>query len=113
MVSLADLLTATKNIVTSISSASQAYLQVNGAQNLTGITTLTAVSTAAGRFAVVSVIVAGSTTGTVYDSNSTTILTRPLFTIPNTLGVFFVNMPTTLGLVVSPGTGMTVSVSYS
>lgn len=111
--SLSDLLTAAKNIVTAINALAQNYLNVQGILNAAGLTTDTVVKQTAGRLCVVSVIVAGSATGTIYDGSTTSATTKPLYVIPMTVGVTIVNIPTSFGLFVSPGSGQTVTVSYS
>lgn len=68
-----------------------------------------------GRIVRVSVIVAGSAVGAVYDSSSTTVgntAANQLFVIPNTVGVYMVDMPCAAGICVIPGSGQTVAVSY-
>ena len=111
--SLSDILTAVKNVVTALNNASQTYLQVNGVTNSTGITSSTVVKSSSGRLATVSVISGGSANGTIYDSSTLSSTGNPIFTIPNTPGVFFVNMPVNSGIVVVPGSGQSVTVSYS
>jgi hypothetical protein len=113
MSSLSDILTAAKNIVTAINGAAQTYLNVQGAQDAVNISSATLVKSGAGRVAVISVTTAGTTTGSVYDANSSAATTGKIYVIPNTVGVVFVNMPVSLGIVVSPGTGQIVSISYS
>lgn len=113
MASLDDILTAAKNVVTAVNGAAQTYLNVQGAQNSGNLTTATLVQSGAGRVATVSVTVAGSAVGKIYDANSATSTTNPVYVIPNTVGVVFVNMPVGIGLVVAPGTGQSVTVSYS
>jgi hypothetical protein len=113
MASLDDILTTAKNIVSSVNNLGQSYLNVQGAQSLTNISTATLVKSGNGRLASVVVLTAGSTEGTAYDSTSTTSAISPLCRIPNTVGVTFVNIPFGLGLVVAPGTGQVVTVSYS
>jgi hypothetical protein len=49
----------------------------------------------------------------IYDSNAASSLTNALAVVDNVLGVSVVNIPYNNGLVVVPGTGMTVVVSYS
>jgi hypothetical protein len=61
----------------------------------------------------VSVIVAGSTDGMIYDSNVIGTLTNAIAVVDNVIGVSVKNLPYNNGLVVVPGTGMTVVVSYS
>lgn len=112
-VSLSDLLTALKNAVTAVSSLAQTYLNVQGAQNFAGLTAATVVKASAGRIAVISVIMAGSAAGAVYDSAATGTTTKPLFVIPMTVGVFVVNLPASFGITIAPGTGQTVSGSFS
>lgn len=112
-VSLSDLLTALKNAVTAVSSLAQTYLNVQGAQNFSGLTATTVVKASSGRVAIISVIVPGSGTGTVYDSVVTGITTKPLFVIPMTVGVYVVNLPASFGITIAPGTGQTVSGSFS
>ena len=109
MASLEDVVTIAKNIVTAINGAAQSYVNVQGAQTITGISASTSLKTTAGRVAVVSVTTAGSTVGTVYDGATS----RPLWVIPNTVGVYVVNMPVTYGILVNPGTSQVVAVSFS
>ncbi len=111
--SLSDILTVAKNLATAVNSLAQTYLNVQGAQNFAGLTAATVVKPAAGRIANISVIVAGSATGMVYDSAATGTTTKPLFVIPTTAGVYVVNLPASFGITISPGTGQTVSGSFS
>jgi hypothetical protein len=111
--SLSDILTAIKNLVTAINSAAQNYLNIAGTSNLTSITAPTVVKSSPGRIVEVSIIVAGSSTGTIYDGATTTATTRPIIPMPNIVGVYRVSWPTSYGILVSPGSGQTVSVSYS
>jgi len=112
-VSLADLLTALKNAVTGISSLAQTYLNVQGAQNFAGLTAATVVKSSSGRIAVISVIVGGSASGRVYDAGNTSDTTKPLYVIPQTAGLYVVNLPCSFGVTIAPGTGQTVSGSFS
>jgi len=111
--SLSDILTVAQNIAQAINTLVQGYLNVQGAQNFTGLTAATVVKQSAGRIANISVIVAGSATGMVYDSAATGNTTKPLFVIPTTVGVYVVNLPASFGVTISPGTGQTVSGSFS
>lgn len=113
MSSLSDILTAAKNIAVAINNASQTYLKVQGASRSTTITANTLVSSGHGRLASVSVVVAGSSAATIYDSSAVGSLISTLAVIPNAIGVTVINMPYNNGLVVVPGTGMTLVVSYS
>lgn len=111
--SLSDILTVAKNLAIAVNSLAQTYLNVQGAQNFAGLTAATVVKTTAGRIANISVIVAGSATGMVYDSAATGTTTKPLFVIPMTVGVYVVNLPASFGVTIVPGTGQTVSGSFS
>lgn len=111
--STSDVLTAIKNIVTALATEAANFLNVNGQLSAAGLTTATVVKATGGRIASVSVIVAGSATGKIYDATSTSATTKPLYVIPQTVGVFVVNMPASFGITVAPGSGQTVSVSYS
>ncbi len=113
MASLSDILTTAKNIATAINGVAQTYVAVQGARVQQNITGNTVVNNAAGRLAMVTVTTAGSSVGVIYDANDTSTTTRPIYTIPNTVGVVFVNLPVVYGIVVTPGTGQAVTVSYS
>ena len=113
MASTDDLLTAQKGFVTATNNSTQTMLQVNGISPAYGLTATTVVKTGAGRLAKVSIIVAGSANGTAYDATSASVTTAPIYMIPMTVGVVEVNMPFQNGLVVAPGSGQTVSVSYA
>lgn len=111
--SISDILTTLKNLVTALNGAAQAYLNVNGQSTTEAITTATVVKGASGRVASVSVIVAGSATGMIYDATVTGVTTAPLWVIPETVGVTFVNLVADMGIVVAPGTGQKVTVCWS
>lgn len=113
--STSDVLTAIKNIVTALATAAQNYLNVQGAVSSAGITAPIIVKNQAGRIASVSVIVAGSATGFVYDAVNLSDTTKPLYVIPMNVGTepYVVNLPASFGIVVVPGAGQTVTVSYS
>lgn len=111
--SLSDLLTALKNVVTALNGYTLAFRQVNGISTTEAITAQTVIKQSAGRVASVSIIVAGSAPGHLYDASQPNSIIAPLYVIPNTVGVFVVNLPTDTGLVVVPGTGQTVTVSWS
>ena len=113
--STSDVLTAIKNIVTALATAAQNYLNVQGLINAANISTPTLVSTKAGRICSVSVLTAGSATGLIYDGALLTATTKPIYVIPTSVGTepYVVNMPVSFGIVVSPGSGQVVTVSYS
>lgn len=113
MASLSDILTTAKNVVTAINGVAQTYLNVQGVKNSGNLSAATLVQLGSGRVAMVSVTVAGSAVGHIYDTNSASSTSNPVYVIPNTVGTVFVNMPVGIGLVVAPGTGQSVTVSYS
>jgi len=114
--SLSDLLTAVQHVASNIAQAAQTYLAVNGQQSRSGIAAAAGpqlLKQGSGRVAYVNVTVAGTTVGALVDSNSAAATSPVLAVIPDTVGSYFVNLPFNLGLVVVPGTGMTLSVSFS
>ena len=111
--SLSDLLTAVKNIVLALATLTQDYLNVQGQVNAPNLTSPTIVKATAGRIAVVSVITAGTSTGKIYDSATLAASTKILGIIPTAVGVYPVNLPASFGILVVPGTGQAVTVSYS
>lgn len=114
MASLSDILTAALNLVQAVNNASKTYLNVNGIKSVANIQTATVISTTSGRMCNISVLATdGTHGGTIYDTNNAADLSRPIYTIPETVGEFFVNWPISYGILVVPGAGMTVSASYS
>jgi len=111
--SITDLLTAAKNIVTAINGAAQTYLNVNGTLTKNGITAATVVNTGQGRIANVSVVATSTTAGKIYDATVSSATTNPIGVIPATTGMFSWNIPYNNGIVVAPGSGQTVTISYS
>lgn len=83
------------------------YLGITGAGQL--------VKTGAGVLCKVSVIVAGSAAGTLNDVATVggAAAANQFGTIPNTVGTYEFDWPCATGIVVVPGTGQTVAVSYS
>lgn len=113
MSSISDILTAAKNIVTAINGLGQTYLQVSGSRVSRQISAATVVLVGQGRIARVIVTTAGSAAGSIYDASVSTATTPRIFVIANTLGVTEINIPVDNGIVVAPGTGQVVTVSYS
>jgi len=56
--------------------------------------------------------VAGSTQGYLYDATSAASSSR-IYAVPNTLGIYQIQVPFATGLYFSPGTGSIIAVGYS
>jgi hypothetical protein len=113
MATLDDILTTQKNGVFGINGIAGSNYYLAGKLTAPTVTATTLIRSGAGWVARVSVTVAGSTSGIIYDSNATTTLTTPIAIIANTVGIVTVNLPVTNGIVFVPGTGMTATISYS
>ncbi len=115
MASLDDILTTQKNGVVAINNLSQGTLRGLGTQTSATVTAATVIYANRGYLVNFSVVVAGSTAGTI--SNAGTIAsvaaTNALCAIPATVGVVKVGQVFSDGLVVTPGTGQSVNVTYS
>ena len=85
-----------------------------GAVNtLPNITTPTLLKATPGNLLAVSVIVAGSTAGTINDVNSVSpSVANQMFVISNTVGFTEYDWPFQNGILIVPGTGQTVSVKW-
>lgn len=116
---LSDLLTAVQHVASNINNLAQVLLQIMG-QTTSGATALTGaapilVKQGPGRIAQVSITseTGSPTTGQIIDGNSVAATGPVIYTIPAAVGLYQVNLPFSLGLVVVPGAGNTVTVSYS
>lgn len=91
----------------------QAVANFPGQAAALNIAGATVVKSSAGRCVRVSVLVAGAA-GTVNDVATTgaASIANQIFTIPATVGVYEVNWPCGVGIVVIPGAGQTVAVCY-
>lgn len=78
------------------------------------ITVATVVKAKAGRVCKVSVIVAGSGAGTVNDLATTSgaAAANQLYVVPTTAGIYELNLPCVNGILIVPGSGQTLAVSY-
>jgi hypothetical protein len=79
------------------------------------ITAATLVKAAPGRAYKVSVIVAGSAVGTLNDCATTgaAATANQVGVIPNTVGVYSFDWPHAVGIVLVPGSGQTLAISYT
>ena len=113
MASLDTILTAAQNLVQAVNTAAQIFLEVNGQKSTASISTPTYVESGPGRVCRVSITSAGTVSGYIYDAQSVSDLTRPLWLIPTTPGLIQVNIVTNYGILVVPGAGQVLSVGYS
>jgi hypothetical protein len=111
--SLSDILSAIQNVVKAVNAVAQNYLNVQGLTNAAALSAGTIVKASAGRVAQVSVTSAVSAGGIIYDSASLSNTSKPIYIIPNTVGIYTVNLPASYGIYVLPGLDMIVTVSYS
>jgi hypothetical protein len=115
--SLTDILTAVKNVVTALNNATQTYLNVNGLTVVSAINVPTVIKASGGRVVNVSITTAGASTGVIYDAVLVGATTKPLWVIPEAIATdgepYRVNLPSVYGIVVVPGGGQVVAVSYS
>ena len=87
-----------------------------GTRSFLNVTTKTLVKATQGRIVKVNVVVAGGTnTGSIWDSATTagTSASNLIALIPDAVGVYSFDFPTANGIVVDPGTGNTVSISFN
>lgn len=112
---LDDLLTTAKNIVIALNGISTAYNNSLGTQHSAefAAATTTLVATGQGRLVKVSVTVAGSAVGSIYDSGNASSLTNRIAIIPNTAGVYDYTIPYNSGIVVVTGAGQSAVITYS
>lgn len=78
------------------------------------ITAATVIKASAGQVVTISVLVAGDAAGTVNDCATTgaAAASNAICPIPDTVGIYPVNFPATTGIVVAPGTGQTLAISF-
>jgi hypothetical protein len=92
-----------------------AAITAQGINTFLNISAATAIKSSRGRIVKVNVNTAGSTAGSVYDRATTsgTGAANLVAAIPNTVGTYTIDFPCANGIVVTPGTGMVVSVSFN
>ena len=113
--SLDDIFTVQKNGVVAINNLSQGTLRGLGTQTSVTVTTATLIYVGAGYLVNFSVVVAGSTAGTISNTGAvaTVAAANALCAIPATVGVVKTGQIFSTGLVVTPGTGQSINVTYS
>lgn len=87
----------------------------NGANSRLNITASTVVKAVAGRIAKVTVVTAGTGEGTINDAATVgaAAVANQVFEVPTTVGTYSVDFPVSNGIVVVPGPGQVLAVSYS
>ena len=87
----------------------------SGIKSALDITTSTVLKPVKGRVCTVNVIVAGSANGGIYDhaTVSGTGVANAVAVIPEAIGTYIFDFPCQVGIVVTPPTGGTISVSYA
>jgi len=112
--SLSDILTTQKNGVVGINGIAQASLRALGSITSETVTAETVIFTGGGYLVNFSVVVAGTTAGKISNASAVSpVASTALCAIPTTLGVFKVGQVFTSGIVVTPGTGQSINVTYS
>ena len=113
--SLDDILTAQKNGVVAINGLSQSTLRSLGTQTSVTITSTTVIYANAGYLVNFSVVVAGSSAGTIYNASTAAnaAAVNALCVVPNSVGITKIGQVFSTGLVVTPGTGQSINVTYS
>lgn len=115
MASLGDILTTQKNGVIAINNIFQALSALNPTVTSATVNTSTLVIAGNGRLISFSVVVAGSANGLIHNAGTPSggTAANALVATPTTVGVYAANMVFTNGLVIAPGTGQSINVTYS
>jgi hypothetical protein len=118
---LDDIVTVLKNgvvamndLTAALNSFRQIYNEIVGNNTYLGTTDDSLVYTGAGRLVNV-MVTAGTSGGTIHDAATvaTATASNVIFNLPTSVGLTQVNVPFFEGLVVNPGSGVTVSLTYS
>jgi hypothetical protein len=115
MASLDDILTTQKNGVVAINLLNQTTLREIGNITSSSVTTTFLVLSGAGRLVNFSVSVIGSTTGFIHNVADVALISNAnrLCAVTNVLGIFPAGLNFTQGLVIVPGAGQYLNVTYS
>ena len=113
--SLDDILTVQKNGVVAVNTLGQATLRSLGTATSTTVTAAALVVTGKGYLVSFTVVVAGSASGLIsnYTSATSVPATSALAATPATVGVYHCGQVFSDGLVITPGTGQSINVTYS
>lgn len=119
MASLDDILTTQKNGVVALNNVFNALSILNPTATSATVTAPTLIVAGRGRLLSFSVVIAGSGAGTVHNAGAPpgtpngNTAANALVATPATVGVYPVNMIFTNGLLIVPGTGQSINVTYS
>lgn len=109
-----DFLTTQKNGVQLLGQIQQALAAEVATVTTATVTASTFITAGKGRLLRVSVLVAGTTVGFVHNSQTPTgaSAANALVAAPNTIGVYEAGLVFDSGLVIVPGTGQSLNVTY-
>lgn len=110
--SLSTLITVLQNLVQALNNATSTMLNIAGHSTQENILIPTVIAGAT-RLCKVSIVSQGNAVGFIYDSANTNDTFTPIWAIPTALGMVNVNLPVNNGILVVPGSGQNVTVSYS
>lgn len=122
MANIDDLVTVQKNGVVAINDLTAAlkafrdiYTSFVGDKTYLGAKDASLIAQGAGRLVNMVVSVAGSGAGTIHDAATVAAAdaSNVISVIPMAVGIGAINVPFTNGLVIKPGTGQTVTITYS
>jgi hypothetical protein len=115
MASLDDILTTQKNGVTGINGVQQSNLRGQGTATSSTVTASTLIIAGNGYLVSYSVVVKGSVDGFIYNSSTVAGIAASnalCNTDKTTAGVYKVGLVFNQGLVIAPGTGQSINVTY-
>lgn len=115
MATLDDVVTVQKNGVIGVNNINKLIVYTLGQVTSHTVTTTTLIVTGAGHVVNISVVVPGTTNGFIYDANTTgsATATNCLAAVPTTIGVFQCSQKFDDGIVIVPGSGQSINVTYS
>lgn len=116
MATLDDVVTVQKNGVIAINNLGLTLKSYNEGQYTSqSVTSSTVIYVGAGRLVSMIVVSAGTSPGYIYNVSSTSnaAITNAIVPVPNLVGVYQIGAKFDTGLVVVPGTGQYVNLTYS
>lgn len=115
MASLDDILTTQKNGVVAINALNNITLAAAGTLTSVTVTSQTVIFTGSGRLVSFAVVVPGSASGKIHNASTVASITasNALCATPATIGIYPSGQVFTNGLVIDPGAGQSINVTYS